>query len=248
MDDSSSTLSSQRKWLLYQAAADFFFLSNKSYPRTAALDFVGNRYNLDSMERMLLSRGLFGQQEALARRRKRELGSGWQSKLLVVDGHNVQITLESYLKGKPLLKANDGALRDLAGLSFRFRMTETSDIAMDMMFRFLEEFPPSEALFLFDEPMSRSGELAAIYRARLTRAGISGGAKATSVPEREFPYDGCIAASSDRAIIDSSSRWIDLACRIIEHFGVPQITADFSEFILADSAKGRLFEGGGPFW
>ena len=43
------------------------------------------------------------------------MGSGWRLKLLVVDGHNVQITIESFIEGRPLLKANDGALRDLAG-------------------------------------------------------------------------------------------------------------------------------------
>lgn len=248
MDDSSSTLSSKRKWLLHQAAADFFFLLNKCYPRAAALDLAGNRYDLDALERMLLSRGLFSQQEALARRRKREMGSGWQREPMVVDGHNVQITVESCIEGRPLLKANDSALRDLAGLSSRYRMTETSNMAMEMVFRFFEKFPPVEILFLFDEPMSRSGELAAIYRDRLAKAGISGGAKAVPVPEREFPYDRCVVASSDRAVIDSSSRWMDLACRIIEYFGSPRITADFSGIILADSAKRGLFEDGGPFW
>jgi hypothetical protein len=29
---------------------------------------------------------------------KREMGSAWQEELLVVDGHNVQITIESYIK------------------------------------------------------------------------------------------------------------------------------------------------------
>ena len=168
-------------------------------------------------------------------------------KLLVVDGHNVQITLESFIEGRPLLKANDGALRDLAGQSYRYRMTETSNVALDMVFRFFEEFPPGEVLFLFDEPMSRSGELAAIYRDRLIRAGIAGGAQAAPVPEREFPYDRCVAASSDRAVLDSSSRWIDLACRIIDYFGAPRITADFSGIILTNSADRRLFEDNGAF-
>ena len=248
MDDSSSSLSSQRKWLLYQAAIDFFFLLNKSYPRKAALDLAGNRHDLTAMERMLLSRGLFGQQEALGRLKKREMGSGWQRELLVVDGHNVQITIESHIEGRLLLKANDGALRDLAGLSSRYSMTETSDMVVDMVFRFFEIFRPDKVLFLFDEPMSRSGELAAVYRNRLAKAGIPGGAKAVPVPEREFPYDSCVAASSDRALIDSSTRWMDLACRIIEYFGSPQITADFSGIILTNSSERRLFENGGPFW
>lgn len=246
--DNLSTLSAKRKWLLFQAAADFFFLLNKFYPRAAALELVGNRYALDALERMVLSRGLFSQQEALGRLQKREPGPGWQIKLLVVDGHNVQITLESFLEGRPLLKANDGALRDLAGQSYRFRLTETSNMAMDMMFRFFEEFTPREVLFLFDEPMSRSGELASIYRDRLMRAGISGRALAVPVPEREFPYDICVAASSDRAVLDSSSRWIDLACLIIDCLGAPRITADFSGIILANSANRGLFEDNCAFW
>jgi hypothetical protein len=41
---------------------------------------------------------------------------------------------------------------------------------------------------------------------------------------------------------------MDLACLIIEHFGSPRIAADFSGFVLADSAERELFEGGGPFW
>jgi len=243
-----SSLSPKRKWLLFQAAADFFFLLNKSYPRTAALELAGNRYDLSALERMLLSRGLFSRQEALTRRGKREMGQGWQSQLLVVDGHNVQITIESSIEGRPLLKANDGALRDLAGQSYRFRLSESSNMALDMLIRFFERFAPREVLFIFDEPMSRSGELAAIYRDRLIRAGISGTARTAPVPEREFPYGGCVAASSDRAVLDSSTRWMDLACRVIEYHGTPQITADFSGIIAADSAVRSLFEDGGPFW
>ena len=197
---------------------------------------------------MLLSRGCSARRNPSPGAGNGKWALGWQRELLVVDGHNVQITIESCIEGRPLLKANDGALRDLAGLSYRYRMTETSNLALDMVFRFFEEFPPGEVLFLFDEPMSRSGELASTYRQRLIRAGISGEARVAPVPECEFPYDSCIAASSDRAVMDSCTRWMDLACRIIEYFGAPQITADFSGIFYADSAQKRLFEDGGPFW
>ncbi len=240
--------SPKRKWLLSQAAADFLFLLNKSYPRRSALELVGNRWDLDAPERMLLSRGLFSPREALARRRKRQMGQGWQSQLLAVDGHNVQITIESFIEGRPLVKANDGALRDLAGLSYRYRLTESSNLAMDMIFRFFERFPPREVLVLFDEPMSRSGELATAWRQRLLRAAIAGDARAAPVPEREFPYASCIAASSDRAVLDSSCGWMDLACRIIEFNGTALITADFADILDPVSALKRLFEDVGAFW
>ncbi len=193
--------------------------------------------------RMLLSRGIFSQKEALTRRGKLKIGALWRRELLAIDGHNVQITIESRLNGKPLLRANDGALRDISGLSSRYRMSETSDMAMDMVFAFLKLFPPREVLFLFDEPMSRSGELAAIYRKRLAGTGLHGDARTSPVPEHEFPYERCIAASSDRAVIDSAQRWTDMACLIIDYFGPPEITADFSGFILARSANTYLLEG-----
>ena len=238
----------KRKWLIFHAAADYFFFLNRSYPRESALDLTGNRFNLDASERMLLQRGIMSQKTALLRRAKRMLGEGWRHELLVVDGHNVQITVESYIEGRPLLKANDGAMRDLAGLSARFRLTETTNLALDMIFRFFDEFPPREVHFLFDEPMSRSGELASLYRARLRKERLSGDARAVPVPERDFPSENCIAASSDGAILDSSRKWFDLACGIIEFSGAPVLTADFSRLILSGSASRQIFDDEGLFW
>ncbi|MEN6441764.1 MAG: DUF434 domain-containing protein [Syntrophobacter sp.] len=243
-----SLLPPARKWNLFHAAADFFHLLNRDYPRQAALEMVGNRYGLPAMERQLLHRGIFSRDEALSRRAKRENGAGWLRKPLAVDGHNVQITLESHIEERMLLHANDGAVRDLAGQSSRFRFSETSRIAMETIFRFLREFRPLEVLFFFDAPMSRSGEMASMYHDSLRKAGIRGDARAVAVPEREFPYSGCVVASSDRAVIDASEKWIDLAEVIMRYSSVPVLTADFSNIILPGSAERQLFADGGPFW
>lgn len=248
MDDGGQVLPAERVWPLFEAAGDFLFLLNRSYPRTAALELTGNRYGLSSHERMILSRGLFNRWEALARLGKRRRGESWRRGLLAVDGHNVQITVESFIEAKPLIRANDGALRDLAGQSYRYRMTESSRLAADMIFAFLEKFPPAEVLFLFDQPMSMSGEIAAMYRERLARAGIRGKALAAPVPEREFPYNDCVTASSDRAVIDASTGWIDLACAVIELHALPVVTADFSGVLTARATLKRLLEAGGAIW
>ncbi|MGC9194941.1 MAG: DUF5616 domain-containing protein [Syntrophobacteraceae bacterium] len=162
-----------------------------------------------------------------------EIPAAWGEHLLVVDGHNVQITVESRIEEKPLLRANDGALRDIAGLCSRYRFGQTSNRAVDMVFAFLKVFPPRQLLFLFDAPMSRSGELAALYRKRLIEAGLSGDARTSPVPESEFPYEECVAASSDSAVIDAARRWTDLACLVIDYFGAPEIAADFSGLVLS---------------
>ncbi len=246
--DRPAVLPPDRKWNLFHAASDFFLFLNRSYPRAAALEMVGNRYNLRAIERQLLSRGVFSRKEALARRAKREMGDNWRGELLAVDGHNIQITVESHIMGRVLLRANDGAMRDLAGQSAKFRLTETSAMAIEMIFRFLREFPPKEVLFLFDAPMSRSGETASIYREKIRGAGLTGKAEAVMVPEREFPETDCVVASSDHAVIDAAPRWIDLACRVIEYPGPPEITVDFSQFLDSRGAEESVFSDGGPFW
>ncbi len=226
---------------LFHAAADFFYFQNRSYPRSAALEWVGNRYRLPALERQLLARGVFSQRDAVSRRTKRVMGTAWQREFLVVDGHNIQITVESHIERRPLLRANDGAMRDLAGMSARFRLSETTQMAMDMIFRFFEEFRPEKVLFLFDAPMSRSGELASLYRSRLKRANITGDALAVPVPEREIPFDQAVVASSDHAVLDGAVKWIDLACLVVEYFCLPEIAADFSRLLLSRAAEEQLF-------
>jgi hypothetical protein len=217
-----------RLHLIAQAAPDFYHFQNRGYPRISALEWVGNRYQLTHLERQVLLRGVFGQETALRRQARRCRGEDWLGRLLVVDGHNVQITVESAILGRMLLRGNDGALRDLAGQSARFRVTEVSEVAQDWIFGFLGEFRPREVLFLFDAPMSHSGFLAEQYRKRLRKNGLRGESRAVPVPESEIPADGCVAASSDQAVIDASTAWLDLAGASIGRSAALRLLADFT--------------------
>jgi hypothetical protein len=221
---------------LHQAALDFFFLQNRGYPRRPALEWVGNRYRLPHLERQLLHRGVFGQENALRRLAKRSRAVTWQREWLVVDGHNVQITVESSLLGRPVLRANDGVIRDLAGQSANYRLTEASSQALELVFRFLKAFRPSRALFLFDAPVSHSGLLAQSYQERMELLGLSGKARAVPVPEREFCYEQAVVASSDQAVMERASRWADLACLVLSYHGSLKLTADFSSLTLTKMA------------
>lgn len=234
--EASLNLSVGWRQAISRAAADFFFFQNRGYPRGAALEWVGNRYQLIHLDRMLLHRGVSSAEAALRRRGKRSRGAGWRAQRLVVDGHNVHITVESALLGRPLLLANDGALRDLAGESAKFRFREVSALAAEAVFRFLQELRPAEVLFLFDSPMSHSGVLAGLYRRYLSGIGIAGDARAVPVPEREIPYRQCVVASSDSVVMDASCQWLDLARGVLEMSGMLELTADFSSLICERSA------------
>ncbi len=159
------------------------------------------------------------------------MGSDWKEQWIVVDGHNVQITMESAALGRPVLMANDSVLRDVAGESARFRMSEVTRIAIDLVFRFLETHRPRRISFLFDSPMSHSGDLANEYRRRLMELHIDGEARALPVPEREIPYEECTVASSDGAILEKSTRWLDLACVALSYAGRLRLAVDFSKIL-----------------
>lgn len=225
-----------RHGCLHQAARDFFFLQNRGYPRKSALEWVGNRYQLREFQRHLLHRGVFSQGDALRRLAKRRRGVRWGEEWLVVDGHNVQITVESELLGRPVLRANDGPIRDLAGQSANFRLTEASEMALDLIFGFLGAFRPAQILFLFDAPISQSGHLANSCQKRMHALGLRGAARAVPVPEREFPYDRCLIASSDQAVLEEAAKWVDLASMILSFERTLQLRADFSSFILNRTA------------
>ncbi len=216
---------------VYRAARDFFLFQCLGYPRDAALDLVGNRFNLPRMDRDLLRRGVFAKQIAERRLAKRVCGTRWRGKPLWVDGHNVHITVESFLLGRVLVLANDGALRDVAALSRSYKPSAVTHTALTAVMGFLKAFPPQEVHFLFDAPMSRSGELSARYREALRDLGLPGDARAVAVPERQFPRSGAVIASSDQAVVDACAHWLDLARWVMDFQGFAFFGYDFRSFL-----------------
>lgn len=216
---------------MYRAARDFFLFQNLGYPRLAALEWVGNRFALRRMERDVLRRGVFSKEIAERRLAKQVCGTRWCDQPLWVDGHNVHITVESIVLGRELVLANDGALRDVAALSRAYKPTAATDTALTLVVRFLKAFPPPAVYFLFDAPMSRSGELSARYRDALRRLGLRGEARAVAVPEKHFPRSGAVIASGDHAVVDACAQWLDLARWVMDFAGIPFFGYDFRSFL-----------------
>jgi len=201
---------------LRTAAADFLYLLDRDYPRRAALQLVGNRYNLDASHRQVLHRGVFARKEARERRERLvEVGRLVDFKLLV-DGHNVLITVESGLTGRLLIAANDGVIRDVASLSHRYRISTMTNEAIETIFQILQKYPPKETLFFLDAPIRQSGELAAALRSSLKNWNLSGDAQALKVPEIRLIGEEGVVASSDSAVLDGVQRGFDLAATAIK--------------------------------
>jgi hypothetical protein len=209
---------------LWKAAQDLRFLLNRGYPRDASLQLIGNRYNLDRDYRHLLRRGVFPASLAEQRKNKKVSLEEIRGKGLAIDGYNCLITLESALKGKTVLLADDAFIRDISGVSRTYRESPETTQALGLIMDLLIAADPSECLFLLDAPISASGKLAARIRDLLKEHGIAGDAQAVKVPEQIMVgYQGIIA-TSDSALIDQSEHVFDLAGHLItQHVRIPFI-------------------------
>src|SRR4030042_605956 len=187
---------------LQKAAEDFRYLLNRAYPRKAALELVGNRYQLTSDQRHLLHRGVFSDMDSKGRRKKKISPNQIRGYGFVIDGHNVLITIEAGLSGRPLVLGDDGFIRDISGLSGNFQKTEMTVQALELLLNVLKRAKPRQTLFLFDSPISRSGELALEVRGRMQKESLPGDAMAVRVPEKILIGLPGTVATSDTVIID----------------------------------------------
>lgn len=200
---------------LWKAADDFRFLLNHGYPRDASLQLIGNRYNLDSDHRHLLRRGVFASSIAEQRKNKKASLAEIRGKAVAIDGYNCLITLESALKGKTVLLADDAFVRDISAVSGAYREAPETGRALGLIMDLLIAAAPAKVLVLLDAPISASGKLAARIRGLMAERGLAGDAQAVKVPERVMVgYQGIIA-TSDTALIDQSEQVFDLAGHLI---------------------------------
>ncbi len=203
---------------LIKSAADLRYLLAKGYPRSAALTFVGNHYQLTRTERDFLNRGVYPDSVARARREKMVRPEQTAGRSLGVDGYNVLITMESALLGRDLIEADDGLIRDIAGLYASYRPSEVTTQALNFILDFLKHIKPDTVLFLLDAPMSHSGEFARRITSVLADLGLSGQAKAVSAPEKELSRFPGLVATSDSVLIDRTPEPFDLAGHLIKKY------------------------------
>jgi len=201
---------------LADAVRDLRFLLNQGYPRDSAVTFVANHYRLKLNERHLLARCVFSRAEVVSHQAKAVSGAKVRGKRLGVDGYNVLITTESILAGKPVVRCDDGFVRDLRAIFGKYRMSSVTPRALASIIKTIAGARPDNVIIMFDSQMSRSGELAAEVRRRLKQVGLRGDAQ--TVAGVDFKVRGLdIVATSDRATIERAKAVWDLPAEVLKH-------------------------------
>ena len=196
--------------IIQEAAKDFRFLLSRGYNRESVLKVVGDRYQLDKVERHVIYRSVYPTNIAEAVVKKSITVNQLTDKELAIDGFNQIITIESILKGEVIILCDDGFIRDISAVFEKFKATETTFKALNLIFKTLSEKKPKKTYFYLDSPISKSGKLASLINEYFKNQGIEGQASAVKNVDSEL-LSKDVVASSDHIIISKAKLVTDLA-------------------------------------
>lgn len=204
----------------HQAAEDLLFLLDRRYPKSPAVDLVGNRYRLGKRERMVLYRGLFDRETASNRKKKRVGFDAVLSSPLLVDGFNVTITLDSYLRGLFVFRATDGYVRDVSEFHGGYQPAASTGRSLDLIAGVLGK-REGKTVVVLDSCMDACRTLV-----RMTERAMERLAPSVVVRTEKKPYDaiasrslqpaGAAVATSDTGTLDRAEKAVDLPSFILE--------------------------------
>jgi len=200
----------ERLDVLREARRDLRYLLDRGYNKSSALKLVGDKYQLNKIERSILFRSVYSQKEVETIKSKRAALSELEEGELWIDGFNVLNTVEAILRGDYVILCDDGVIRDFSEVHSKYKITELTEKAIANIAQFLKSVKVYQAVILFEEQISKSGELAALARKLMTEAEIKCTAKTTKTVDSDLIKSGRIIATSDSAILLRCRKFIDL--------------------------------------
>jgi hypothetical protein len=205
------------------AVNDYHYLINKKFPQKAILKLVGDRYKLSSVERSILYRGIFHEQECEKRILKNQ--EEICNHTLYVDTYNVLYTIGSYLNGNVLFFGNDSLLRDASEIHGKLVRSQILDKALSLVFSYLATIKSTELFFYIDKPISNSGKLKKRIEGLIIENSLRGAARLYQSPDHHLKkVTKASVATSDTVIINKvDAKIFDLSKMVLFHHFNPKI-------------------------
>ncbi len=201
---------------LRAAAADFCWLLSRQYATVSALKLVGDRWSLTERQRMAVRRSCCSD-AARARRLERICAEAdLTGREVLVDGFNVLTTTEAALGGAVVLACRDETYRDIAGLHGTYRRVGETVPAISLLGETIAALKIRHCRWLFDRPVSNSGRIRRLFVDYALERQLDWRVELVQDPDQDLKQSGEIVATADSAILDSCSRWFNLARYVIE--------------------------------
>ena len=203
----------RRVSLLRNAVCDLSWLLSRGYSPHASVDLVGNHFQLLERERLALIHAASD-----GKPRKSPLNAdSLRGKSLCIDGFNLLITLEAALGGGIVLLGMDGCYRDIANIHGSYTLRAETESAIEITGEALKSLGVSDALWLFDRPVSNSGRLAKLVNDISAQRQLPMHAETADQVDTRVKTCGRIAITADSAILTSGTEWFNLPAWLIGH-------------------------------
>ena len=200
---------------LRSAVADVSWLLTRGYAAPSALKLVGDRYGLDARQRQAVARSACTDAQRDARSAKRLRAGDLAGRPMLLDGYNVLTTVEAALGGAVVLRARDGATRDIASLHGTWRKVDETETAAALIGRALAAAGVGPVTWYLDSPVSNSGRLAATLRAVAALGGWDWTVELVPNPDAVLAAAAGPVATADSVILDRCTGWYNLAGAVV---------------------------------
>ncbi len=201
--------------VLREAAVDLRYLLDRGYRKESALKLVGDKYQLDKSERLVLYRSTYSKNE-IKHVKGKMLGSSMiTGKDLWIDGFNVLNTVEAALKGELLILCDDGVVRDFSQVYGRYRFSQLTLSSLQLIMGELKNLRPSYVRVFYDSQVSKSGEIAKMTREVISNLELRGDAETTKTVDSVLSKTDAVVCTSDSVILSACRYVFDLAGYII---------------------------------
>jgi hypothetical protein len=201
--------------LIYEAAKDLRFLLSRNYNRTSAIKFIGDKYLLDKLNRHILFRAIYPKETIEEISKKIIEVKKIEGHEIAIDGFNLLITTEAIIKGSTIILCDDGLVRDISATFEKFKATDVTFNALNMIFELLSKYPPRQTYFFLDRPISNSGKLAENVNNFFKKFNLPGIALTSRNVDKEVAEKE-IAATSDNIIIYNINKVVDIPSNFLD--------------------------------
>lgn len=203
---------------LQQAVRDLSWLLSRGYAEKSSLKLVGDRYRLQSRQRLAVARSSCSRQAASRRRLHALPEEAMRGNTLFIDGFNLLITIESALSGGFILEGVDGCYRDMASIHGSYKRVVETEGALLLAGHALQELGVAKAVWYLDRPVSNSGRLKQMILETAQQNDWGWDAALYYNPDTVLAHQAAPAASSDSAILDAAAQWFNLARFVVSRF------------------------------
>lgn len=211
-----------------KAVTELCWLLNHGYARHSAIKLVGDHHQLVQRQRLAIGRISCSDQSKINRDIKCLNCQDIKNRHLIIDGFNLIITLEAATAGGLLLRCIDGCIRDLASVHGTYRLVKETEAVIEIIGHALAAFQPAGVQWLFDKPVSNSGQLAQLIQTTAQTHHWNWQTGLVDNPDQIIANSDAIAVTSDSAILDSVGQWLNLTPYLLQQYFPDAWLIDFS--------------------